>query len=274
MVKRAVLTLAVAAAITATGMAVQRGGPVKSVPAGQRLRTNTGQKGATFYALESQTTRLTTTFADATVIADRSLDGSFVTRVIDAGGNELGRLRAERIDRTTHAVHYTGASGKVIQVYTDPSVQPTLDWANQQAYSLWKDRVDGGDASALEWQASYLRPKGSAPRDLQRDIQELETKWVNGLSAKAFRRRNPQYTPVPGRAKRTEVLVAKLTKDGVAAGIVNWIPEDGVLMWDLPGLSKGYVAPEHLMANYGGWPFTPTWNGSTCKLSRFITTRR
>jgi len=52
-------------------------------------------------------------------------------------------------------------------------------------------------------------------------------------------------------------MVSRLTKDGVAAGIVNWIPEDGVLMWDLPGLSKSYVAPEHLMADYGGWPFTP-----------------
>ena len=69
MVKQAVLILAVTAAITATVTAVQRVGPAKPIPAGQRLPAHPGQKGATFYALESQTTRLTTTFADATVIA-------------------------------------------------------------------------------------------------------------------------------------------------------------------------------------------------------------
>jgi hypothetical protein len=39
-------------------------------------------------------------------------------------------------------------------------LRPTLDWSNEQAYSLWKDR-DALDRSSLEWQDTLMRPAGA-----------------------------------------------------------------------------------------------------------------
>src|SRR6266496_502037 len=49
----------------------QSGPTVRPAPVGQRLGTRPGEKGATYYALEAQTTRLTTRFADAVAVAER-----------------------------------------------------------------------------------------------------------------------------------------------------------------------------------------------------------
>src|SRR3954466_2087235 len=46
-------------------------GPVRTVPPGTRVAGDPAKKGETYYWLESQTTRLTTRFADATVVAER-----------------------------------------------------------------------------------------------------------------------------------------------------------------------------------------------------------
>src|SRR4051812_28230547 len=45
----------------------QRGDEVRVVPNGQRAGSTPGQKGATYYALEGQSTRVTTTFTDGSV---------------------------------------------------------------------------------------------------------------------------------------------------------------------------------------------------------------
>ena len=40
------------------------------------------------------------------------------------------------------------------------------------------------------------------------------------------------------------MFVSHLTRGGVEVGIVNWVPDNQVLIWDIPGLTKGYIAPE------------------------------
>ena len=49
---------------------------------------------------------------------------------------------------------------------------------------------------------------------------------------------------------------------------MNWFPESQVLMWNLPGLTKGYIAPEHLK-DYGSWPFTPDMEWLNIQIAAF-----
>jgi len=237
----------------------QSGSAVRPAPVGKRLASKPGEKGATYYALEGQAARLTMRFADATAVAERTFEGDVVTKLNDAFGNELAHFKADRIDGANDVLQYTAKAGKVLQVFNDPSVRTTLDWANHQTYSLWKDRVDP-DGASLEWQDGMIRRKGAAKQDLRKEVLELQTDWANGMTAKTVRKVAANRDLIAGRTLHGEVFVSHLTRDGAEVGIANWFPEQQVFIWDLPGLTKGYIGPEHLK-DYGGWPFTPdmTW---------------
>ena len=93
------------------------------------------------YALEAQTTRLTTKFKDGhAAVAERGLVGDVRTTLRDEAGNERARLRLNRIDGTHDMVNYEPIAGAPFQALSDPNVaKPTLDWATRQAYGLAKD---------------------------------------------------------------------------------------------------------------------------------------
>ena len=245
----------------------QSGPTVRPAPVGQRLGTRPGEKGATYYALEAQTTRVTMRFADAVAVAERTFEGDLVTKLHDASGNELARFKADRIDGVNDVLQYTGTTGKPLQVFSDPNARPTLDWANHQTYSLWKDKVDT-DAATLEWRDKLIRRKGAPKRDFQKELLELRTEWANGMTARSVRKSAENQDLIAGRKLRGDVFVSHLTRDGVDLGVMNWFPESQVLIWDLPGLTKGYIAPEHLKA-YGGWPFAPDMAWMNLQASAF-----
>lgn len=232
---------------------------VRTLPAGQRFGARPGQKGATYYSLESQTTRLTARFADTVVVAERRFDGGLHAKVHDADGNEVGHFNVDRIDDANDVLQYVRQDGKILQAFREPGIRPTLDWVNRQAYSLWKDRVDPATA-ALQWQDGLMRPKGAAGRDVEKETLELQTEWANGLVAKTVRRSVARREAFKGRTVNGDVLVSRLTRDGVDVGAVNWYVQDRLLMWDFPGLTKAYLGAEHV-GQSGAWPFTPdmTW---------------
>jgi hypothetical protein len=233
--------------------------PVRTAPAGQRLAGKPGQKGATYYSLEGQTARLTTRFADTVVVAERGFDGAVRTKVHDLDGNEVGRFNVDRIDDATDVLQYVRQDGRILQAFREPGVRPTLDWANRQAYSLWKDRIDPA-AATLQWQDGVMRPTGSARRDVEKETVELQTEWAGGLVAKTVRRSVTRHDAFKGRPVTGDVLVSRLTRDGVDLGSMNWFVQDRLLMWDFPGQTTSYLGTEHL-GDFGGWPFTPdmTW---------------
>ena len=240
--------------------AAQGNTPVQMIPGGQKLVGNPGEKGATYYALEAQTTRLTTRFRDGHVaVTERGLIGDVSTTLRDQGGNERARLRLNRIDGAHDMLHYEPNSGTPFQALSDPNVvKPTLDWATRQAYGLAKD----GTAN-LVWDSGTMRPKGTARRDVDSEVNEVETVWANGLVAKLTRQAYSRREIAPGRVVQGPVMVTELTLHGVPAGTGVWFERDQVFAYALPGLMAGLVVigPEHLKANYGGWPFTPdtTW---------------
>ena len=240
--------------------AAQGSVPVQIVPAGHRQVGNPGAKGATYYALEAQTTRLTTRFRDGHVaVTERGLIGDVSTTVRDAGGNERARLRLNRIDAAHDMLRYEPTAGTSFQALSDPNaVTPTLDWATRQAYGLTKDGTDN-----LVWDDGAMRPKNAARRNADNDVDEVETVWANGLVATLSRQKYSRREIAPGRVVQGPVMVTELTLHGANVGTGAWFEQDQVFAYGLPGLMTGLVVigPENVKAEYGGWPFKPdtTW---------------
>ena len=235
--------------------AAQAGTAVRLVPAGERLGGNPGEKGATYYALEARTRRLTTRFAHAVAVAETGLDGDVNAVVRDANGRELGRLLVNHLDAARDVVQFTGDSGSRFQAFGEPGVKMTMDWANRQAYSLTTDGVDAADP-VVEWRAGFIRRRGTPHRDLEREIVQLQTEWDEGLTAVTSRRPAAVRRGLGGREFTGEVVITELLKDGQRVGVTNWFPREQVFTWSLPGMTKGSITPKEL-AQYGGWPFTP-----------------
>ena len=239
---------------------------VRKAAAGERLGANPGRKGETYYAFEAGAVRVTSRFADAVAVSERSFDGDLHTTLTDAAAAEIGRLKFDRIDGAHDIVQYAPRSGTALQAFNDPAVRPTLHGNARQAYSLWKDQADG--THALRWQDGLMRRAGSPARDIERDTLEVETEWSSGLTARTVRGAT-RGDALPGRALGREVLVTRLFRDGAEMGAINWFPESRVLMWSLPGLTKGYIAPEHLTTTAGSWPFTPDMEWLNIQIAAF-----
>ena len=230
---------------------------VRMVAPGQPLGGNPGLKGATYYALESHTSRFTTLFLDGTkAVAERGLDGEVVIKLEDAAGNEINHLRVNRIDGVNDSLQYWRPSGEPVQALVDSRVRPTLDWANRQSHRLYQDQVVSG--AGLQWNDGLIRRAGSPGRDEERDVvRSVETQWVNGLSARTIRVPSTRGQQFNGQAVQGDVLVTKVMRDGVQIGIANFLTYERIYAWSLPGVTQGFVANEHLKPRHGGWPFTP-----------------
>lgn len=239
--------------------AAQGNAPVQIMPPGQKQAGNPGEKGATYYALESQTTRLTTRFRDGhTAVAERGFTGTVKATVHDREGNERAHLRTSHAGGTHDGLIYEPTEGTPLQVLGDQSVKPTLDWATHQAYRLVRDGT-----AHLVWEKGVMRPQAAAPRDVDNDVDEVETVWANGLVARLTKHDFPPHEIAPGRVVQGRAWVTELTANGVSAGHSIWFERDQVFAYNLPGLTDRlvWIGPEHLKALHGGWPFKPdtTW---------------
>jgi hypothetical protein len=231
---------------------------VETIPPAQQAIVPPGQKGATYYWLESQTKKLTTRFAEATATAERDVYGKLSTTLRDTSGNEIGHFQVNRADGVHDTLRYIDAAGAVLQAVGDPSVRPTLDWSNQQIYHLWKDKIDPG-YSVLEWQNGMMRLRGAPARDAEREIVELEAEWADSLTAKTVRRVASHHEAVKGRFVDGDALVTRLVgAAGAEIGASYWYARPQLFVWNIPALhTGGFIGPEHLHAQFGGWPFTP-----------------
>jgi len=234
---------------------------VTLLPPGQRQAGNPGEKGATYYALEAQTTRLTTRFKDGhAAVTERGLAGDVTTTLRDQGGNERAKLRVTRIDAAHDTVTFDPITAPVFQAASDPAiVKPTLDWATRQAYSLTKDGV-----ANLVWDHGVMRSRNAAPRDFESDVQEVETIWANGLTATMSRQDYSRRQIAPGHFVSGPALVSSLRQNGVVVGTAVWFERDRAFAYHLPQLMPAgmtVIFESDLKELYGGWPFTPdtTW---------------
>jgi hypothetical protein len=232
---------------------------VQTVAAGQRVGAAPGQKGATYYSLEAQTSRLATHFVDGTIASsERAIDGMVTTKLIDRDGNELHRLRVDRVDDATSVLSYlpVGASSRLAQI--DKDVHATLDWTNQQSHKLHQDRVTAD--TKLEWRGGLMRRAGIAPAgdaDADRDVRQITTEWANGLSATTVRVRAKGGDRVAGRPVEGDVLATKIARNGLQIGLANYFVNERTFAWKIDGVPDGSIAEEHLKSRHGGWPFSP-----------------
>ena len=227
--------------------------PARTVPAGTRVAGEPGKKGDTYYWLEGQTRKLTTRFADAVVVAERGAGGELRAKVADTDGNEGATFTA-----TSTLLQYVPASGRPLQALNDSGERPTLDWANRQAYLLWTDRAS---SAPRVWAGGLMKPADAATRDLHREIVELETEWSEGLSVRTRRTNGGGYSLVDSATGKNRVLsgeafAGRMSRNGVEVGRSTWFDREKVFIWNIPNLTQGFIAAEHLK-DFGGWPFAP-----------------
>jgi len=219
-----------------------------------RPAVTSGERGATYDWLESKATRVTTRFADATVIAERAADGRTTTKVRDRIGNEVATFRVHHVDATNDVLEFAMPDGSSMRAAVRPGVRPTLDWSSQQAYSLWKD--GGALHVPLEWQDTLVRPRGAKKRDVSNESLQTDTEWAGGFSATVTKKIGTHVSLQTGRKTTGLVFVSAFKQDGVEVGFSQWWPEEQTFAWSFPGLTDGYVDASRL-ARDGGWTFVP-----------------
>jgi len=229
-----------------------QGNAVKIVPNGGALEGNPGEKGATYYALEAQTTRFTTWFHDGTkAVAERRADGGIETTLQDIAGNEINRFKVGPT-----VLMYLRPSEAPVQAVPDASAHITLDWSNRQSHRLYEDRVTSG--ADLEWREGFMRPTSARATDEERSVvREVETQWAHGLSARTVRVRTKPGETFEDQPVRGDILVTKLMRDGVEVGLANYLTNERSFAWTIPGMTEGLINNDHLKTRYAGWPFTP-----------------
>lgn len=248
---------------TTTARTAQKSDAVRIVPNGQSASGTPGQKGATYYALERQSARVTTEFLDGNVaIAERGLDGDITTHLRTAFGLEINRVRVNRKGGGAgDAVQYIRPDTDPIQavVDSDEETPPTLDWLNRQSHNFYRDNVTTG--ANLRWRNGSIRKAGAANDDNVADeaqtVRTIETVWANGLSAKTRRVRLKAGDQFDGKPVSGDALVTTISKNGESVGVANYFVNERIYSWKMPGVSEGLITNTHLTPRYGGWLFKP-----------------
>ena len=241
--------------------AAQGNPSVQMVRPGQKRLGNPGEKGALYYTLEGQTTRLTTKFKSGEVaVTERGRTGNVTTTLRDVGGNEVARLKVNRVDGGHDLVHYEPSDAAPFQATSDPNlVKPTLDWSAKQTYHLKK-----GGSDNLVWDQGMMRSSKTATIDVESEVAEVETEWADGLTATVTHQVYARRQISPGRFAGGPVLVSDLRLHGAHVGTAVWFEKDRVYAYYIPQLMPSgmtVVFESDLSQLYGGWPVTPdtTW---------------
>jgi hypothetical protein len=217
-----------------------------------------GDRGVTYHSLEREATRVTTRFADAVAIADRTVDGELSTRLMDLAGNDIVAFRVHHIDVDSDSLEFAlpGSPDKSPRhAARRAGLRPTLDWSNEQAYSLWTDRY-ALDRSSLEWQEMLMRPAGAQKRSLSDASIQTDTEWRGGFSATVIKKVGTHTSYVTGRRTTGVVFISSFRKDGIELGSSQWWPQEQTYAWAFPGLTDGYVNSSRLRQS-GGWQLIP-----------------
>jgi hypothetical protein len=227
---------------------------VRPEQADRRQAPASGDRGSTYEWLENRATRVTTRFVNAMAVSERLPDGDVETRLTSLAGTDLGMFTLDRLDVQTHMMHFRSSDGKEIHQAGRAGLHPTLDWANRQAYSLWKDR--GTDPADLAWQEDLMRAWDAREPEPGREATEIRTEWADGFSAVASREIGSGRGSAADRGARGNSFVSRLRHNNADVGFSRWHPDQQVLEWSFPGLTEGYLTPQRL-DRIGGWPFVP-----------------
>jgi hypothetical protein len=263
----AAVPLALLFLTTTTARTAQKPDDVRVVPNGQSAAGTPGQKGATYYALERQATRVTTEFLDGNVAtAERGLDGDLTTNLRTAAGLDINRVRVNhKGGGAEDTVQYIRPGADAIQALLDTAASsssaapPTLDWLNRQSHHFYQDNITSPDN--LRWHNGAIRKNGADSQDDQtteaETVKSIDTEWANGLSARTRRVQLKPGDQFDGKPVNGDVLVTHILRNGADAGVANYFVNDRIYSWKMPGVSEGLISNAHLTPRYGGWLFKP-----------------
>jgi hypothetical protein len=201
---------------------------------------------------------VTTRFRDAVATASRTVDGRVSARVTDLSGNDKVAFRVGHVDAEGDSLEFafTDRPGESAHhMARRPGLRPTLDWSNEQAYSLWADR-DAALRSPLEWQDTLIRPLGAPTHRPSDEALQTDTEWQGGFSASVVRKIGTHVSYLTGRQTTAPVFISTFKRDGLEVGSSQWWPQEMTLAWSFPGLTEGYIDARRLQTS-GGWPLTP-----------------
>lgn len=251
---------------TTTARTAQKPDGVRLVPSGQSAAGTPGKKGATYYALERRSARVTTEFLDGNIaVAERSLDDDITTNLRTSFGVDINRVRVNRKGGGAEdSVQYIRPGNESIQAVVDGGdTPPTLDWLNRQSHHFYEDSVTS--PNNLRWQNGSIRRNGAGADDdamtEAQTVRTIETEWSNGLSAKTRRVHLKPGDQFDGKSVSGDVLVTTVSKNGARVGVANYFVNERIYAWKMPGVAEGLISTAHLTPRYGGWLFTPdmTW---------------
>jgi len=109
-----------------------------------------------------------------------------------------------------------------------------------------------------------MRRKGAARRDVETDIEGVETVWRTASSPDSPEKPTPAGRLSPVAFVEGPAMVSELTLHGAPAGTPVWFEKGSGVRLHAAGTDDAglvVIGPNTWKTNYGGWPFTPdtTW---------------
>lgn len=230
--------------------------------------------GDAYRELDARAISMVSEFPDATATTLRSATGELTTEVRNQAGSLVARWFIPTSGPVTvSSGNLAGGSSTVAR----PEFDPSTDWANLQAVSLWKDlrkmRQQTGlttDSAQLVWSGSFLRPwqlsesKSGTPASraavLKNEVLAIKATFVTHTGVELFVQSIKENQP-SSRGKRGGTTAhATFTTElfdpstSTRLGLLRWFKEPKVLVWSFPGVTEGWVDPERQLQEY---PFEP-----------------
>lgn len=230
--------------------------------------------GEAYRSLDQQAFMMSSEFPDATVVTRRQNDGGLITEVNSLDGKVVSRWEIPPSGPIT--VSDPGLANEVSQV-ARPEFEPSMDWANLQALSLWRDLRQSQrqhdvamDAAQLTWSGSLLRPwqlttlgasnSSTRAKELAHEVLALSAHFQTDSGVELVMQSVRHHPPATRGKKETTTAYANFTTKildpatSAQLGILRWFDDSQVLVWDLPGVTTGWIDPERQRQPY---PFEP-----------------
>lgn len=216
--------------------------------------------GTTYEILDAQALRVTTEFNDAYAVTVRLDNGNLETQLFTDSPTlptvELTYLFGEKI------LMLDGA--QTLKIANSRELYLTADWANAQAYNLWRDQYSLGNtplkSENLQWKGDFVRPEGireSGNRALG-NIQTVVTEFENSIAiSQNVEKGNYLWEPQSNKKNPATPTFQTLIQDatsGQTLGRIQWDRKSQTLLWDFP---EGTTAGINEKVLPDGWTFEP-----------------
>jgi hypothetical protein len=231
--------------------------------------------GRAYEQLESQALKVLTDFGSVQSISVRDSSDNIQSVLVDDSGREIRRMSID-----SHSRVVTPPAGPHHSVNPPPEVTLSLDWANLQLFSLWRDEAGFGPSLSprpLVFDGLLFRPLDKAGRAseehlgaMRSAIRAVETEFPTLIAQSESHAVPPPEEQEPGHVY--SAFTSRLFERGTGKriGILQWFADMQTLAWKLPGRTEGFVDPSRLdLAHYGGWPFEPDQAWANIQLFAF-----